>query len=69
MAAAAIGDVLPALKLCATGGIHAGNAQDYLALPNVACVAGSWVAPARLVAARDWPGIATLARAASNYSR
>ncbi len=68
-AAAAIGDVLPALKLCATGGIHAGNAVDYLALPNVACVAGSWVAPARLIAARDWSGIASLARAAAHYSR
>ena len=68
-AVVAIGDVLPALKLCATGGIHAGNAQDYLALPNVACVAGSWVAPARLIAARDWPAITTLARATANYSR
>ena len=67
--AAAIGDVLPALQLCATGGIHADNAQGYLALPNVACVAGSWVAPARLIAARDWQGIATLARAAASYSR
>ena len=68
-AAGAIGDVLPALQLCATGGIDGDNAADYLALPNIACVAGSWVAPARLIAARDWAGIAALARAAANYSR
>jgi 2-dehydro-3-deoxyphosphogluconate aldolase/(4S)-4-hydroxy-2-oxoglutarate aldolase len=63
--AAAIGDVLPALRLCVTGGINQGNAAGYLGLPNVACVAGSWVAPARLITARDWPGIAALARTAA----
>ena len=41
------------------------NAPDYLALPNVLCVGGSWVAPGDLVRAGDWDGIASLARSAS----
>ena len=56
---------LPAIRFCPTGGIDASNAADYLALPNVVCVGGSWVAPADAVANRDWGRIETLARAAS----
>jgi 2-dehydro-3-deoxyphosphogluconate aldolase/(4S)-4-hydroxy-2-oxoglutarate aldolase len=37
------------------------NAHDYLSLPNVICVGGSWVAPKELVAAGDWAGITKLA--------
>lgn len=55
---------LAGIAFCPTGGIAADNAGDYLALPNVAAVGGSWVAPARLVAARDWDGITALARSA-----
>ena len=33
----------PQLRFCPTGGINAANAPDYLALPNVACVGGSWM--------------------------
>ncbi|MBD8556410.1 2-dehydro-3-deoxy-phosphogluconate aldolase [Rhizobium sp. CFBP 8762] len=46
---------------CPTGGISLSNARDYLSLPNVVCVGGSWVAPAHLVAAGDWAGITKLA--------
>lgn len=46
---------------CPTGGISLKNAHDYLSLPNVVCIGGSWVAPKELVAAGDWAGITKLA--------
>lgn len=52
------------MTFCPTGGIDAGSAPQYLALPNVACVGGSWLAPKALVQAGDWPAITALARAA-----
>lgn len=55
----------PDARFCPTGGIDAGNAPDYLALPNVACVGGSWVAPADAVRAGDWARITELAKAAA----
>ncbi|WP_345795818.1 bifunctional 4-hydroxy-2-oxoglutarate aldolase/2-dehydro-3-deoxy-phosphogluconate aldolase [Castellaniella sp. MT123] len=55
---------LPDLKFCPTGGIHAGNAASYLALPNVACVGGSWLTPTATVADRQWDVITSLAREA-----
>ncbi|OJT98949.1 MAG: keto-deoxy-phosphogluconate aldolase [Rhizobium sp. 63-7] len=50
---------------CPTGGISLKNARDYLSLPNVVCVGGSWVAPKELVAAGDWAGITRLAAEAA----
>lgn len=50
---------------CPTGGVSAKNAAEYLALPNVICVGGSWVAPADAVRAGDWDRITTLAREAA----
>ena len=50
---------------CPTGGITRQTAPDYLALPNVACVGGSWVAPADRVAVGDWSTIEALARDAA----
>lgn len=55
---------LPDLTFCPTGGIHAGNAAAYLALPNVACVGGSWIAPAAAVQNHQWDAITDLAREA-----
>lgn len=52
---------LAGLAFCPTGGIDAAKAKDYLALPNVAAVGGSWMAPGKLVAARDWDAIGRLA--------
>ena len=49
---------------CPTGGIRAAELADYLAAPNVFAVGGSWLAPADLVAAGDWPAIEALARQA-----
>jgi 2-dehydro-3-deoxyphosphogluconate aldolase/(4S)-4-hydroxy-2-oxoglutarate aldolase len=56
---------LPNLRFCPTGGIGAGNAPDYLALTNVICVGGSWVAPHDALAARDWARITALSREAA----
>jgi 2-dehydro-3-deoxyphosphogluconate aldolase/(4S)-4-hydroxy-2-oxoglutarate aldolase len=55
---------LAGLRFCPTGGISAETAPSYLALANVACVGGSWVAPPEAVTARDWPQIERLAAAA-----
>ena len=57
------------IKFCPTGGIEATNAPDYLALGNVACVGGSWVAPDALVAAGQWDEITVLARQAASLKR
>jgi len=65
----AVGGPLAGLRFCPTGGIGADTAQSYLALPNVACVGGSWVAPAAALDAKDWSQIERLAAAASNYKR
>ncbi len=61
----AINGPLPELAFCPTGGLRASNFRDYLALPNVLCVGGSWVAPAAEVAAANWTRITELARDAS----
>ena len=58
--ASVFGDV----AFCPTGGVSAANAGQYLALPNVRCVGGSWVAPADAVAAGDWSRIERLAEQA-----
>jgi 2-dehydro-3-deoxyphosphogluconate aldolase / (4S)-4-hydroxy-2-oxoglutarate aldolase len=47
---------------CPTGGITVETAASYLALPNVACVGGSWLAPASAVRTGDWARITELAR-------
>lgn len=65
----AIGGPLPQVTFCPTGGITPALAPEYLALPNVACVGGSWVAPAELVAAGDWAAITRLARDAAGLVR
>jgi 2-dehydro-3-deoxyphosphogluconate aldolase/(4S)-4-hydroxy-2-oxoglutarate aldolase len=56
-------------RFCPTGGIGAATAPDYLALPNVLCVGGAWVAPADAVRAGDWTRIAALATAAAGLAQ
>jgi 2-dehydro-3-deoxyphosphogluconate aldolase / (4S)-4-hydroxy-2-oxoglutarate aldolase len=60
-----IGGPLPGLRFCPTGGITPASAPNYLALPNVGCVGGSWLAPKDALASGDWARIEELARAAS----
>jgi 2-dehydro-3-deoxyphosphogluconate aldolase/(4S)-4-hydroxy-2-oxoglutarate aldolase len=57
-----------AVKFCPTGGVSAKNAPDYLSLPNVLCVGGSWVAPKDAVSGGDWDRIAALAKDAAQAS-
>ncbi len=65
----AVAPVLQGVKFCPTGGLTADKAPDYLALPNVVCVGGSWVAPKGKIAAGDWDGISELAAQASALAR
>jgi 2-dehydro-3-deoxyphosphogluconate aldolase / (4S)-4-hydroxy-2-oxoglutarate aldolase len=53
------------VKFCPTGGISEKTAPEFLALNNVACVGGSWIASDARIAAKDWPGIEAAARAAA----
>ena len=61
---AAVHGPLPDIRFCPTGGITPTNAPDYLALPNVGCVGGSWLTPADAVRTGDWQRITALASAA-----
>jgi 2-dehydro-3-deoxyphosphogluconate aldolase / (4S)-4-hydroxy-2-oxoglutarate aldolase len=65
----ALGAPFPDVSFCPTGGITRDSAPDYLALSNVACVGGSWVAPPAMVSARDWAGIEALARDAASLKK
>lgn len=51
------------IKFCPTGGISPSNYRDFLALNNVFCVGGSWLAPKDLVANHDWQAITDLCKA------
>ncbi|MFC2967827.1 bifunctional 4-hydroxy-2-oxoglutarate aldolase/2-dehydro-3-deoxy-phosphogluconate aldolase [Acidimangrovimonas pyrenivorans] len=61
----ALGAPIPQVRFCPTGGVSPRNAGDYLALANVLCVGGSWVAPKQMLAEGDWAGITELARKAA----
>ena len=63
------GGPLPMARFCPTGGIDAAKAPAYLALPNVACVGGSWMVPADAVKASDWARIGALAAEAASLKR
>jgi 2-dehydro-3-deoxyphosphogluconate aldolase/(4S)-4-hydroxy-2-oxoglutarate aldolase len=56
---------LPDITFCPTGGIDMAKAREYLALPNVICVGGSWIMPADAIANKDWKRIEALAREAA----
>ena len=58
----ALSGPLPETRFCPTGGITPERAKDYLALPQVACLGGSWITPKDLMAARDAKAIGQLAR-------
>lgn len=57
------------IRFCPTGGINEKNYQDYLALPNVACVGGSWIVPDDAIAAGDWQRITDLCKEAVAKAR
>jgi len=61
----ALGGPFGDCRFCPTGGIGPQTARGYLALANVLCVGGAWVAPTDAVAAGDWARITALAKAAA----
>ncbi len=56
---------LPDLRFCPTGGIDLAKAPDYLKLPNVACIGGSWMLPKDALAKGDYATVEKLAREAA----
>ena len=56
---------LPDIRFCPTGSITREMAPDYLALPNVVCVGGSWIATGAMIEANDWEMITANAAAAA----
>jgi 2-dehydro-3-deoxyphosphogluconate aldolase/(4S)-4-hydroxy-2-oxoglutarate aldolase len=56
---------LPGIRFCPTGGISPATTRDWLALPNVVCVGGSWLSAAALLRAGDWRRIEALAHEAA----
>jgi 2-dehydro-3-deoxyphosphogluconate aldolase/(4S)-4-hydroxy-2-oxoglutarate aldolase len=65
----ALAPVFPGVAFCPTGGVDEANAADYLALPNVPMVGGSWMAPRDAVAAGDWRRVRRLAERAAAIGR
>jgi 2-dehydro-3-deoxyphosphogluconate aldolase/(4S)-4-hydroxy-2-oxoglutarate aldolase len=65
----AIAPVFPGIAFCPTGGIDERSAREYLALPNVPMVGGSWMAPKAAIAAGDWARVHRLAERAAAIGR
>ncbi len=61
----ALAPVFPGIAFCPTGGIAENSAADYLRLPNVPMVGGSWMAPKDAIAAGEWGRIRRLAERAA----
>lgn len=62
---ASLPTVVPAARFCPTGGIRPATAADYLALPNVGCVGGTWITPRAALDAGDWATVTRLAAEAA----
>jgi 2-dehydro-3-deoxyphosphogluconate aldolase / (4S)-4-hydroxy-2-oxoglutarate aldolase len=65
----AIAGPIPQVTFCPTGGISPDNYQEYLKLPNVACVGGSWLAPVDAVNDKNWGKITELAKLAIDNAK
>lgn len=65
----ALGAPFPEAKFCPTGGITRAAAPEFLALPNVLCVGGSWVAPPEKIRVGEWSALEALARDAVTLRR
>ena len=61
----ALASPLPDISVCPTGGITEATAPEWLALANVPCVGGSWVAPRDAIAEARFEAIASRARTAA----
>jgi len=62
----ALAGPFPDVVFCPTGGVSRQNAAEFLALPNVLCVGGSWIVPPDALSAGDWERIEALARDAAS---
>ncbi len=56
------------VKFCPTGGVSVNNAKEFLSLPNVVCVGGSWLVPSDALASGDWSRITELAAQTSSLA-
>lgn len=65
----ALGAPLPDVMFCPTGGVSPENLKDFLKLPNVAMVGGSWLTPADALAQGDWKRITQMAKDATALAR
>ena len=57
-----LASVYPQMRFCPTGGIGEAHIKQYLSLPNVAAIGGSWLAPASMIAAKNWDEIQMVAK-------
>ena len=60
----ALAGPFPQVRFCPTGGVGEDNFVEWLALPNVVAIGGSWLAPAAEVRAGDWAAITARAHRA-----
>ena len=65
----AVAGPLPQLRFCPTGGITPATAPEFLALPNVGCVGGTWLTPPAALAAGEWAQVTALAAEAAGLRR
>ena len=54
----------PKMRFCPTGGVDEGNFTEWLALPNVVAIGGSWLARKADIESGNWNGITESARRA-----
>jgi 2-dehydro-3-deoxyphosphogluconate aldolase/(4S)-4-hydroxy-2-oxoglutarate aldolase len=59
-----MGGPFPDIGFCPTGGVTSASMMNYLGLPNVLCVGGSWLTPESLLCDKDWGGVKRLAQEA-----
>ncbi len=60
----AFGGPFASMSFCPTGGVNLNNMNDFLALPNVLCVGGSWIVPSKAIKDQDFKKITTLCKEA-----
>ena len=62
----ALSGPFPGIHFCPTGGINGNNYKEFLNLPNVMCVGGTWIAPATMISANDWASITRISTNTQN---
>lgn len=56
------------IKFCPTGGVSLDNMNDYLSMPEVFAIGGSWLATKAQIAAKDWGKITTQVKDALTHA-